>query len=272
MDRGAFLLPMNHYITFSGSAYERSTAKTVSDAPRLGADKVLVYDDRWLMEQSLFKDARFQWLYTHRGVGNPTSGRGFGWFAWKPYILADAMKRASDGDVILYVDGDTNPIADMRPIYRECERIGGIMPFMATAETGPLRNGDWNKRDCFITMGLDEPYWRDQGTAVARFMLFQKGAAGVAEFLEEWQEWCLTPDCQTFEPSHLAPEHPGFREHRCEQAIYTNMIHQRGLKLYREACEFGKKCPQDWDLYPQLFTQTYASDIKSLKGSGYRNV
>lgn len=257
---------------FGGSAYDRTTARTVEAAPRLGADEVLIYDDYWLRQTSLFADPRFQWLLTHRGVGNPHSGRGFGWFSWKPYVIADALSWAADGDVVMYLDADTYPIADFSVLYRECERIGGQMAFMATATAGPLRNGDWNKRDCLIQMGMDEPRWREMGTAVARFMLFQRGAPGVAEFLAEWQEYCLDPFCQTFEASVLAPEYPGFREHRTEQAIYTNLVHRRGLKLYREACEFGKDCPQDWDLYPQLFSQVWEGGVKSEAGSRYRNV
>jgi hypothetical protein len=263
---------MNILCTFGGSAYDRSTAKTVERAPRMGADKVLVYDDKWLTEQPLWQDPRFQYLLHHRGVGNPNGGRGLGWFSWKPYVITDALSRCSDGDVVLYIDADTHPIADFGVLFDICRRDGGQMAFMATGTTEPLRNGDWNKRDCMIQMGMDEPRWLDAGTAVARFMLFQKGAPGVAEFLAEWQEWCLDPICQTFEPSMLAPEHPGFREHRTEQAIYTNLVHRKGLKLYREACEFGAKCPQDWDLYPQLFSQVYEGGMKSLNGSRYRNV
>jgi hypothetical protein len=270
--RAAGVGAMNHLITFGGSAYDGMTARVVQAAPRFGVDNLLVYDDRWLTEQPLFQDPRFQYLYTHKGVGNPNGGRGFGWFAWKPTVIKDALRRASDGDVVMFIDADTLPIADLTPLYNQCRADGGQMAFMATATTGPLRNGDWNKRDCMITMGMDTAEWRDKGTAVARFMLFQKGAPGIAEFLDVWQGYCLNPDCQTFEPSKLAPEHPGFREHRCEQAIYTNLVHRKGLKLYREACEFGKDCPQDWDLYWQLFSQQYTDGVKSLAGSKFRNV
>lgn len=260
------------YITFSGSAYDETTARIVSDAPRFGADQVMVFDDCWLTQQPLFADPRFQWLYTHRGVGNPNGRRGFGWFAWKPYIIRTALNQCDPGDIVLYVDADTYPIADLSPLYEQCARDGGQMAFMATAREGPLRNGDWNKRDCMIAMGMDEPRWLDAGTAVARFMLFQAAAPGVDQFLEEWQELCLTPDCQTFEASALAPEHPGFREHRAEQAIYTNLVHRRGLKLYREACAFGNGCQQDWDLYPQTFVQVGNGVAQNLNGSRFANV
>jgi hypothetical protein len=40
--------------------------------------------------------------------------------------------------------------------------------------------------------------------------------------------------------------------------------------LYREACEFGNECAQDWHIYPQLFCQVGSSGPKTERGSAYR--
>lgn len=267
--------------SFSGSAYDATTALTVERAPKMGADEVRVYDDKWLLGTEFGQSPEFQWLLNHKGVGNPMGGRGFGWFAWKPFVIQHALSRLEDGDMVLYLDADTYPIADFSVLFDECARIGGHMAFMATAKTEPLCNRQWCKRDCFIRMELDTPQFWHGPHYVARFMVFQKGAFGIQEFLEHWQEFCLDRHCQTFEPSVLAPELPGphgdgpaagFREHRTEQAIYTNLCIGFGRKPYREACAFGKDCPQDWDLYPQLFEQRYVPGRKTLEGSRFRNV
>lgn len=268
-------------ITFGGAAYDATTALTVERAPRMGADSVSIYDDKWLMGRDLYRSPEFQWLLNHKGVGNPNGGRGFGWMSWKPFIIQRALSSLSDGDMVLYLDADTFPVADFSVLFDECERIGGHMAFMATAKTEPLCNRQWCKRDCFIAMGCDsEKYWHGPHF-VARFMVFQKGAPGVADFLEMWQRFSLDQRCQTFQPSVLGPELPGpygdgpsagFREHRCEQSVYTNLCIGFGRKPYREACEFGKDCPQDWDLYGQLFEQRYVPGRKTLEGSRFRNV
>lgn len=269
-------------ITFGGAKYDPIVERTVGRGRYFGADEVLVYDDRWIMGTPLYQCESFQWLLHHRGVGNPRGGRGFGWFSWKPYVIAHALSRLEDGDMVLYLDGDTFPIADFSVLFDECARIGGHMAFMATARTEPLCNRQWCKRDCFIVMGMDEPkYWHGPHY-VARFMVFQKGADGVAGFLAKWQGFCLDKHAQTFERSVLGPELGGlpntdgptgaFREHRTEQAIYTNLCIEAGRKPYREACGFGKDCPQDWDLYPQLFEQVGIAGANSLSGSRYRNV
>ena len=120
-------------------------------------------------------------------------------------------------------------------------------------------------------MGQDEPKYHDTQHAVARFMSF---TAAHIPFLEEWQRYVLDVRCNTFDPSLLGPELPGFHEHRCEQAILTNLAHKYGHKLYREACQFGEGDPRDRDLYPQLFVQTgeYSHSPNPCVGSAFRNV
>ena len=241
------------YITFGGQNYDRTTKLIVERAPKNGADEVIVYDDAWLIQQPLFEDPRFQYLYNHKGVGNPNGGRGFGWFAWKPYVMMDALKRCQPGDIVLFTDGDTYPVHDFSMLYEECDRIGGTLLFSAVG----CDHIHYCKRDCFIQMGQDEPRFHSVQHAVARFFMFQAGAAGVDDFLAQWLHFCLDPIATTFEPSILGPELKGFIQHRCEQAILTNLAHKYGHKLYREACQFGNSVDADKDLYPQLFEQLY---------------
>lgn len=269
-------------ITFSGSAYDATTALTVERAPLMGADEVRVYDDKWLLGTEFGQSPEFQWLLNHRGVGNPNGGRGFGWFSWKSFVIQHALSRVNDGDIVMYLDADTYPIGDFSVLFDECDRAGGHMAFMATGTTRALCNRQWCKRDCFITMGCDwEKYWNGPHF-VARFMLFQKGAPWNSIFLDQWQRSCLDRRCQTFDPSVLDREldgtpdadgpHGAFREHRTEQAIYSNLCIRYGRKPYREACAFGNQCPQDWELYPQLFEQVDNAGPKTLQGSEFRNV
>lgn len=255
------------YICFGGRGYDDTTARIVADAPGFGADEVKVYDDRWLMGTDLYKAN--QWLWTYPATTDPKRApRGFGWFCWKPYVILDALSRAGDGDIVLFTDADTYPVADFSVLFEECNRIGGIMLFAAQG----CINRQWVKRDMWITMGMDEAKWYDTQAGVARFMLFQKGAPLTDRFLSDWQHYCLDRHCQTFEPSVLGPELEGFRENRCEQAIMTLLGMGYGLKFYREACQFGDGSQDDRDLYPTLFHQVYCGKPKTLEGSRFFNV
>jgi hypothetical protein len=253
------------YITFGGASYDATTERIVKDAPQFGADEVWVYDDRWLTETEFYRVN--QWLWDHHGDQN-NQKRGFGWFAWKPFILLDALSRLQDGDVVLYTDADTYPIADFSMLHEECSRLGGVMLFEAMG----CPTNQWTKRDCFAVMGQDQPEYWNRRAGVARFMLFERGPWKAYQFLVEWQAYCLNPLTQTFDPSVLGPELDGFREHRAEQAIMTLLGLKYGFKFYREACQFGDAFTEDRELYPTLFHQVYSTITKTLEGSRFRNM
>lgn len=253
---------MTLYITFSGATYDATTRAIVERAKRVGADAVRVYDDRWLLDQDFYRENQWLWTHPHR--------RGFGWYAWKPYIIWHALSTLSDGDLVLYTDADTVPIAPLDPLFDQCERDGGIMLFASENHY----QADWCKGDCYAVMGRRErPSQEPAG--VARFLLFQKGPWRTTQFLMEWLTYCVNRLANTFDPSVIEPDAPSFIEHRAEQAILTNMAQKFGLRLYREACQAGNTTPRDWDLYGQLFEQIDNGAPKVSAepvGSAYFNV
>jgi hypothetical protein len=257
------------YCTFAGAVYDRSVQRIVEDAPRFGADRVLIYDDKWVTEQEFY--ALNKWLWESHPVK-----RGFGWWCWKPHIIMDALERSEAGDVVLYTDGDTYPVADLSPLYKIAAR-DGIMLF----EASDWWQRQWCKRDCYIVMGMDDPRYHALRAGVGRFMLFKKGPWLVRQFLMEWQTYLLNPHSNNREPSTYAPELPEFRGHRDDQSVLTLLAAKYGIPLYREACQAGDGHPHDRDLYPTVFRQaddwTGGKDgalvrTAPCEGSRWRNV
>jgi hypothetical protein len=255
-------MPSRVLITFSGADYDRTTKRIVEDGPRFGADAVLVYDDRWLEEHDFRQVNRHLWDHHHK--------RGFGWYAWKPLLLLDALGRVDDRAVVLFIDADTVPIADMGPIFETAAKDGAMF-FAAQGHN----NRQWCKRDCLIVMDQDEPKYVDAQAGVARFIAIQRGPWKPLQLLMEWLAYCVNIRATTFDPSVIAPERPGFKEHRTEQAILTNLAHKYGYRLHREADQHGQWSDDDKALYGQIFESVnYENQSKynAAKGSPYRNV
>lgn len=264
-------------ITFSGAAYDHTTKEIVERTPGFGVDEVRVYDDKWLLEQEFYRLNK-QWWSTPDTKYNIPGGRGFGWFIWKPFLLLHALENAKIGDIVLFTDADTYPIADLGCIFERCT-MEQIVLFKAQG----CRHENYCKRDTFIVMGQDDPIWRYRQHAVARFMLFQKGSWKVQQFLMEWLTYCLNPFANTFDTSRIhlqgmnhcsSWEHAELYEPRCEQAILTNLAHKYGIPLHREADQSGKACESYEDTWmPRLFHQDgNCGDKNDLSGSAYRNV
>ena len=139
----------NILITFGGHLYDDATRLTVENGPRLGADKVLVYDDKWLTEQDFYRVNSWLWDHHHK--------RGFGWYAWKPFIILNALSMCLPNDVVMYTDGDCYPIKPFGHLFEECHQ-SGIKLFRASGHL----NYKWTKRDAYIVMGLDDPKYHDK--------------------------------------------------------------------------------------------------------------
>ena len=252
------------YITFGGKAYDATTVNIVSQAPLLGADEVVVYDDRWLI------DNHPDFMEINKFLWETDKAFGFGWCSWKPFIILDALERCQPGDIVLYTDADTYPIADLSPIFTGCaDSEDGI--FLFESQGNP--NDRFTRRDCFIAMGLDDPKYDGREHACGRFQLFRAGGWRVKQFLMEWLVYSVNPMCQIVAPSKYGPDHSSYARHSNEQSVLTLLAHKYGVPLHREACQFGwPHTPHKTDAYPQLFHQVYCEGNRyDLSGSVYRN-
>lgn len=280
----------NIYITFGGTAYDETTAQVVQQSIIDMHADVWVYDDKWLVEHRDLKGNGYRsvntWLWeTPRKFG-------FGWCAWKPYIIMDALSRLRNGDVVFYVDADCVPIADLSIVF-ETARRAGLMLFDCQGFTNRMMT----RHDCLMAMGLDRPEIADAKAACARFCAFKKGSFLAQQILMEWYTYSINPLCQQwgFGPDYTVQQKPGdvasvytveypdhFR-HSTEQSVLAALATKYQVQLYREACGFG--CwdrPPDveyytknhviYDAYPQLFEQRDARGPRTLEGSRFRNV
>jgi hypothetical protein len=257
-------------ITFGGAAYNQQIGNTLRAIGERGdADDLRVYDDRWLMEQPFYRENK--WIFDRKPQ------HGFGFCSWKPYIIQHALKHfAEAGDVVMYLDGDTYPIADISCLF-EFAAQAGVMLF---EEQGCV-NKTWIKHDCFVQMWCDYPHHRDAMIACGRFQLFKKPLLGSFTWdnvLADWQRFALDPLCTFHEGSLNGGDDPSFIKNSCEQSVLSLLAAKLCIPLHRTPDQNG--WPVAWDgkykpkdKYPQLFVQDGArGNIHDLRGSRYRNV
>lgn len=232
------------YITFSGARYHETTEKIVANAEKFRATEYCIYDDKWLIENHpRFIVARKDIFYDSKG----SFTRGFGWFCWKPFIIQDALKRFCEpGDIVLFSDADCPPIADLTPFYDHADK-NGCMLFAAAG----LKQRHWCKRDTMRFMQMDCEKYREAQAGNARYMLFKKGAdigkTTVDIFMDRWLSLASNKLLTTFELSQdeypeLLPDPltgQSIGQHRCEQAILTNLAHWYSIPLHKPPCQDG---------------------------------
>lgn len=167
--------------------------------------------------------------------------RGAGYWLWKPVIILDAMERAQDGDVIVYLDSDCYFKRSVDLIAEACvERTPGVLGFSMTG----LSEGAWTKRDAFILMGCDSEEMRRGGQFMAGLIVFVNNAFAKA-FVREWFALMQDPRLLSDLPNVCGSlNYPEFRDHRHDQSIFSLLYKRHGLQcggelgehLVRRAC------------------------------------
>ena len=78
-------------------------------------------------------------------------------------------------------------------------------------------------------MGCDDPFYYNQRQLECGTIALVKNEKNIA-LLEEWLQWCLTPDAILKDKNPKEENDPGFIDHRTDQSILTNLFYKYGLK------------------------------------------
>ena len=216
-------------ITFGDEKFTKSLKLLSESARDLGkVDAVLVYTQEWLKNTQFYKDNKFIL----------TQPRGAGYWAWKPFIIKNAIQNYGSDDVIIYSDGGLQVIEDLSPLF-DIADIHQKIIFKLPAQGVPHhKSKQWIKGDCFEEMGCNsEEYWNADMTNGA--ISVWKATPSNSFLMDEWLKYAKMPNVIT-DMRSLAPSQPEFREHRHDQAILSNMRVKYGWELFRDPTQYGE--------------------------------
>lgn len=209
---------------------------------------------------------------------------GFGWYAWKPYLIHRTLLAANTGDLVVYQDvGRREPLLIGRPLahwHDVLDRHGShCIAGVSIPEFGPNRL--WTKASVFRHLGLQDSRYKDEPQIQASWSVWRKCPASLS-FVAEWAHLCANRSLVGGELENgLAGETGGFREHRWDQSILTLLAmrdslpaltagHLRGPRL--DAKSIDSFSPQHrpekgfWILH--LVSRFYGTSERLLRRSG----
>ena len=187
---------------------------------------------------------------------------GGGFWAWKPFVILQTMKKVDDGDIVIHTSTGMKVLENLDPLFEITRHAKDQrMFFSASLIYGTHRHSEYTKRDCFIVMGLDEPKYWESRMLHAAYCVFMKTRDNI-DFLKEFLKYttnkrAIWDTIPAMPPPDGVSNLPDFREHRFDQAILSLLSVKYGRELYREPSQFGNnekdKFPNS--PYGQLFYQ-----------------
>lgn len=245
-----------HLVTFSDESMSQSAALCAYSARKHGVDWA-----RWWKKEELALTEEYQ---ANRSLFDQP--RGCGYWAFKPVIILDAMKRAFTDDLIIYADAGVEFIEPVSIIIDRmdqdiflfgndtehahwCKRdiVEAIWPLsLDDMKADPNINESLTFGEWWTTRG-----WNRFGKQVQASVIFFRVNDKTRAFVKEWLDWCLFEGGRLIDdsPSQL-PNHPEFKENRHDQAILTTLAYREGYKLHNWYVRYDGYTPQRSPHYP----------------------
>ncbi|MDP4002732.1 hypothetical protein [Methylobacterium sp. NEAU K] len=159
--------------------------------------------------------------------------RGAGNWAWKPYIIAEALEKRRDGDFIVFSDTGMQAVGDdpLPPVAPLLTWLDGSERRVAVGVLHGRPQRAWTKRDCFVLMECDtERYWNaDQ--IQASWIAFMVSPA-TRHLVAEWLRYASDARVVTDSPNQMGlADLDGFIDHRFDQSILSNLIYKLDLEI-----------------------------------------
>mmetsp|Transcript_25921 Transcript_25921/g.62524 ORF Transcript_25921/g.62524 Transcript_25921/m.62524 type:complete len:195 (+) Transcript_25921:1011-1595(+) len=156
--------------------------------------------------------------------------RGGGLWLWKPYIINKTLATMNEGDYVVYHDAGAYLTGPVHPLMALMESgfhdppLDGVLTFGVG-----FSQGRFCKRDTFIKQNCDTDVCHKAMQVDGYLSVWRKGPHA-QRLIDMW----LT-DCQDFSilgdtPNKLQkPNLAGFKDHRHDQAILTNILSREGF-------------------------------------------
>lgn len=178
--------------------------------------------------------------------------RVWGWWAWKPLIIAKALSWLPDNSLLIYSDAGIEFVDNVNYIIDRMDQ--DILLFGNMYE-----HAHWCKRDvieavwplpkcadCDKIEGFTcnahfyNEAWGRFGKQAQASVIFFRVSDWSRAFVKEWLDWCLFEGGRLIDDSpSRTPNHPEFQENRHDQAILTTMAYRDGVPLHWWPAEYN---------------------------------
>lgn len=218
---------MNILITYATKEFKQSLQTLEKSALRFGMDKVIAYGPENINKTDFYKQ--------HAAVFEQKKGAGL--WLWKPYILKEALKNCTEEDVLFYCDAGIEIVSSLLPLVYLLEKKADQKILLFSASK--YLNCSYTKRDCFVLMNADEPYYYHSQHCMGGFLVIRKNTFTLS-FLEEWLTYASDHNILTDQPNTCGlPDLPEFISHRHDQSILSILAARYKLEIYRDPSQWG---------------------------------
>ena len=191
--------------------------------------------------------------------------RGNGYWLWKPYFLYKTLtEKLNYGDYLIYSDAAILYVDSAEKIVDFLNKKNLDM----YTHRLPHLERKFTKRDAFILLGVDTPFYAETGQFNAAFQIYRK-TTFTEYFLKEYLYYAQDKRIITDDSNEMGEEnYPEFKDHRHDQSILSLLIKKYGQVNSNKTnldLEEIKKYEEDMPTIFCHYRQRGVSDYDALK-------
>lgn len=241
-------MPNVTFVCFSTNNLKRERDQIMEDARMLGIFSSIQGWD----EESLHVQPEY-----HSLPDRLKSGRGHGFFWWKPFIIRKALQSVDKDGLVFYSDCGRydggfrlgKELTWLLDRYSETGFVGVEVPQFGSSAR-------WTKMDCFLGLSRDVSVDLERPQLLAAFSLW-RNIGQTRQFVSLWEAACRDPALVSDDPS-LAANDPRFLEHRHDQSILTILAHQYSMSYLKPFARWESAISRPW-------SNTYEGNVSIKK-------
>lgn len=152
--------------------------------------------------------------------------RGNGYWLWKPYFILKTFKeKLKEGDYLFYTDAG---ILYMNSSYQVIDFLKEQKAEMWMNRL-TLKEKNWSKRDAFILLGVDMPFYSETNQYMGGIQIYRKSKY-TEKFLEELLYYSQDKRLITDDPNTQGlKNYLNFKDNRHDQTILSLLIKKYGI-------------------------------------------
>lgn len=210
-------------VSFADGVFTARRASFLQEAREMDVfDDVQVFNGSQLPTAFLHQHGDFLRAHT----------RGFGYWIWKPRIIAAALQESSVDDLVVYLDVGFTLNRGGRARLLEYLDIAIDSPYRMLSFQTVHTESLWTKADLAQHLGVAEsPAVMCTSQLTSGFIILGKTAENI-ELIEHWQTVAVADGYRYSDDSpSVLPNHREFREHRHDQSISSLLRKLRGTTI-----------------------------------------
>lgn len=211
-----------HLVSFIDSA-----SSGVARRVRRQASKFRSIDScRVFTEHDLSRDFVARW-----GDVMSEGVKGFGYYAWKPEIIAQALAGLTVGDVLVYMDAGSHlrraGLARFDEYVALCSNSrSGLLAFQTD-----WPEFEWTKGDLFDHLDARHDPGITETGQIQTGLIFMRNSSATVRFVDEWNSVFDTSRALIDDTPSESPNLPGFRSHRHDQSVFSILAKSSNIEL-----------------------------------------